>query len=98
MKKQKVQILNLAEMKESDLLKLIEDNDMDIHELFSVLESLLEMFSCSLKFSSIVFRYGHEHHPDFVPNFLQHAVTNHGINPQRLVDILQSGPNTGTMH
>ena len=98
MKKRKEFVLNLAEMTESELLQMIKDNDMCITELFAVLESLFEMFSASLKFSSVVFKYGHEHHDDFVPTFLQHAATHHGINPQRLVDIMQSGPNTGTVH
>jgi hypothetical protein len=97
--KPKTTVLNLAELSEKELLKMIKDNNMGQAELFSILESLFEMFSTSLKFSSVVFKYGHKNYPDFVPTFLQHAIANHGIEPQHMMDILQSvQPTTTSVH
>lgn len=98
--KKKVMALNLANMTENDLIKLIKDNNMEQAELFAILESMFEMFSCSLKFSSVVFDYGHKNFPEFVPTFLQHAMDSHGISAQRMVDILggMSSPVSPSVH
>ena len=99
MKKQKVRVLNLSELTENELIAMMNDNNMDAAELFAILESLFEMFSCSLKFSQVVFKYGHEHHQDFVPTFLRHAATSNGFNPKELVDVLRNiNPNSSSIH
>ena len=90
MKKQRTRHINLAQMTESEMKALMSDNEMDAPELFAILEALFEMFTTSIHFSRVVFQYGHEHHPDFVPTFLQHAVSNRGVNPQQMIDILQA--------
>ena len=89
MKNPKTRTLNLATMTEAKLLNMIKNNNMEAAELFAILESLFEMFSCSLKFSHVVMHYGHENIPNFIPTFLEHAAHAHGMSPQKLVDILQ---------
>jgi hypothetical protein len=80
---------NLAELDEKTLLKMLSDNQAGLPELFSLLESLFEMWATSLKFSAAVVKYGETQSPNFLTTYAQQAGPRHGIDPARLVSLIE---------
>lgn len=86
--KRKTLEFNLAEMSETKLIQMLDENNADAAELFGLLDALFHMWSAALKFSATVVQYGENHHEHFMETFVQNAAHQHGVSPDRLKTML----------
>ena len=93
---------NLAQLKEKDLVKMLDENNAGIPELMALLEALFDMWSSALKFSGTVVTYGEQHFDGFLETFVKNAASAHGVTPERLAQVLktikQQNPNPPAIH
>lgn len=89
MKKKTIEF-NLAQLDEKTMIEMLDDNDTDIAELFTLLEALFDMWSSALKFSAVVVTYGEQQFDGFLKTFIKTAAPANGIAPERLARILKT--------
>jgi hypothetical protein len=89
--------LNLAELTPDKLISLLEKHNADQDMLYQLLDNLFEMWRAALHTSTTVIRYGEDHYPNFLHNFVEATGKQHGISPETL-NMLLSLTNKHTTH
>jgi hypothetical protein len=87
--KRKTLEFNLSEISERELIEKLDAANPNDASLFSLLETLFDMWSTSLRFSAAVVEYGEGQFPGFLETFARQSAPLHGIPPEHLAKLLK---------
>lgn len=94
--KAKIIHINLAELTEEELVRLLKTNQAGVDEMLSLMECFFDLFSCAVHFGSVLQDYAERHHPDFNTRFQEMNLKAHNVKGQDLLRALSSHLSVGS--